>query len=239
MKKQKNMDVEWHYSGNLGPEHWHELCDWFNEAAQFPLQSPIALNTTEAKFHKETGYVPLEIHYQKETFTEKEFKNTFHFVPFDMKSYIVFKGEEYYLTDIHFHMPSEHFINQQQSALEFHLVHMNKSGENLVLGVLFEISETQGILADYKKEQTWDFSRHQQRFNPAIFLPKEATHFYYVGSLTTPPTAGPINWFVFDTVQLIHRQFIDFVTAPLQEKNNRPLQARLDREIIYYGEEFE
>ena len=43
MKKIKNMDVEWSYTGNDGPEHWHTLCDWFAEGAKFAYQSPIAL----------------------------------------------------------------------------------------------------------------------------------------------------------------------------------------------------
>ncbi len=42
---------------------------------------------------------------------------------------------------------------------------------------------------------------HQQWFNPSIFLPEERLHYHYVGSLTTPPTKGPVKWFVFDTIQ--------------------------------------
>ena len=38
---EKNMDVEWGYSGDKGPENWASLCDWFARGAEFPLQSPI------------------------------------------------------------------------------------------------------------------------------------------------------------------------------------------------------
>ena len=77
MKKIKNMDVEWSYTGNDGPEHWHTLCDWFAEGAKFAYQSPIALEKESA----ETVNSQITFHYKKEEFTEKEFKNTFHFVP--------------------------------------------------------------------------------------------------------------------------------------------------------------
>ena len=49
MKKIKNMDVEWSYTGNDGPEHWHTLCDWFAEGAKFAYQSPIALEKESAE----------------------------------------------------------------------------------------------------------------------------------------------------------------------------------------------
>ena len=50
MKKIKNMDVEWSYTGNDGPEHWHTLCDWFAEGAKFAYQSPIALEKESSPY---------------------------------------------------------------------------------------------------------------------------------------------------------------------------------------------
>ncbi len=95
------------YSGDRGPEHWAELCDWFAKGAAFSLQSPIQLTTCE-----ETGESSetLSFHYERQRFTDKEFKNTIHLVPYDQFSYIEFKDQKFYLTDIHFHMPSEHLI---------------------------------------------------------------------------------------------------------------------------------
>ena len=33
------------------------------------------------------------------------------------------------------------------------------------------------------------------------------THIHYVGSLTTPPTKGPVKWFVFDTIPKMDQAF--------------------------------
>ena len=41
----------------------------------------------------------------------------------------MFENVAYHLTDIHFHMPSEHLLSGKQYPLEFHLVHMNDAGE--------------------------------------------------------------------------------------------------------------
>lgn len=231
MKKIKNMDVEWGYSGDRGPANWHTLCDWYAEGAEYPFQSPIALSA--GIVDQETNYQPLEIHYQKETFTEKEFKNTIHFVPFDTKSYVLFNNQEYHLTDIHFHMPSEHVIEESRRPLEFHLVHMNEDGQNLVLGVLFDFAEKEGIIFNNQPDTIWDFDHHIQEFNPSIFLPEHSSHFHYVGSLTTPPTKGPINWFVFDTVGHIKWSFIELFRDAVAEHNVRPLQELKDRKVVY------
>lgn len=226
----RNMDVPWSYEGENGPEYWHTLCDWYAEGAKFPLQSPIHLQYSEAQ--KESGK-KLIFHYQEERFTEKEFKNTIHFVPYDCSSYVSYDGSKYLLNDIHYHMPSEHWIDGQQEEIEFHLVHADDQGNSLVVGVLFRISE-EGV--DFTKEGLWDFSTHLEIFDPTVFLPQARSHFHYIGSLTTPPTIGPINWFVFDEVNVIDRRFIEEFREEVLENNNRPLQEKLGRKIFYFEE---
>lgn len=231
MKKIKNMDVEWSYTGANGPEHWHTLCDWFAEGAKFSYQSPIALFSEEVADGEPIE--PIEFHYHTEEFTEKEFKNTFHFVPVNTESYVVFHGEEYHLTDIHFHMPSEHVLEGRQYPLEFHLVHMNKTGENLVVGVLFTITTDYDRTFREMNGFVWEAGTHEQFFDPSLFLPTQTSHFHYTGSLTTPPTKGPINWFVFDQVQCMDNRFVQRIREGIVEFNNRPLQPLKGRKIYH------
>ena len=232
MAIKRNMDVEWSYSGSNGPEHWHTLCDWYAEGAKYPYQSPIHLKHEETKaFEHET----LSFHYKEEKFTEKEFKNTIHFVPYNTESYVVYKGVEYHLTDIHFHKPSEHLIDGTQTELEFHLVHTNDKQENLVVGVLFNLTDKLNWICNEQDNSIWDFDNHIQHFNPNIFLPEKQSHFHYVGSLTTPPTKGPVNWFVMDTIGEMSRRFIELFHEEVLERNNRPIQETKDR-AIYYSE---
>ena len=100
----RNMDVPWSYSGENGPNYWHTLCDWYAEGARYPYQSPIALEHGASEpLVVEATEKGLTFHYQQERFTEKEFKNTIHFVPFECESYVSFKGTKYALTDIHYH----------------------------------------------------------------------------------------------------------------------------------------
>ncbi|MDR0922183.1 MAG: carbonic anhydrase family protein [Lactobacillales bacterium] len=218
------MKYDWSYTGENGPENWHGLCEEFSEAEKFPLQSPIGLSKEESTVDLEG--CSLHFHYQEQLFTEKEFKNTFHFVPIDLKSSVTFHGEKYFLTDIHFHTPSEHILEAIHSPLEVHLVHMNALGENLVVGSLF-------LISDSGEEFSWEKGGHEQVFLPEFFLPKASSHFHYVGSLTTPPTKGPIHWFVFDTFSAVNFSFLELISSGIPFENNRPLQERRDRKIVY------
>ncbi len=168
------MDVEWGYSGDRGPENWVNLCDWFARGAEFPLQSPIHL--TKGEEIKTKGDT-LSFHYQKQRFTDKEFKNTIHLVPFDQLSYVEFKKERYYLTDIHFHLPSEHIIDGNQEDIEFHFVHMNNKKENMVVGVMYQLMEQEGWFYDQENGERWNLEKHEHWVNPDVFFPEKKAIF--------------------------------------------------------------
>lgn len=229
----RNMDVPWSYTGDNGPEYWHTLCDWYAEGARYPYQSPIALAHDEAQMlmaDKDNG---LSFTYREERFTEKEFKNTIHFIPFECESYVSFKGTDYALTDIHYHLPSEHVIDGGQKPVEIHLVHMDQAGNNLVVGVLCDISEEILEEGPLRQSVLWDMEQHLEIFDPSIFLPQKRSHFHYVGSLTTPPTKGPINWFVFDHPGKLSRAFLSQFKEEILQGNNRPLQDKKERPVYF------
>ncbi|MEY8444678.1 carbonic anhydrase family protein [Enterococcus ratti] len=225
----KNMAVEWDYSGEKGPEHWEELCDWFAQAAKFKWQSPISLPHNESL---EKLNQTITFHYQKQRFTDKEFKNTIHLVPYDQLSYVELEGQKYYLTDIHFHVPAEHFINGTQEDIEFHFVHMNMHKENLVVGVMYRLTHHKCWLHDSKNH--WNLKKHEHWSNPIFFFPEKKSHYHYIGSLTTPPTSGPIKWFVMDQVHELNKDFLIPFKGHYVKPNNRPLQSSKDRKIYYH-----
>ncbi|MDA9470405.1 carbonic anhydrase family protein [Enterococcus sp. 5H] len=231
MKNIRNMDVEWGYTGDRGPEHWHTLCDWFSQGAKYPYQSPVNLSKEATMSEPESRAITFC--YKTEEFTEKEFKNTFHFVPPNTESYVIFDEEKYYLTDIHFHTPSEHTFDGEHTPVEFHLVHMNNTGENLVVGCLFTFTQKENKFSENQGAFIWKTETHQQWFDPSVFLPEKKSHFHYLGSLTTPPTKGPVHWFVFDTVQEMDQAFYERIHEGMLPFNNRPTQAMNGRKIYF------
>lgn len=209
-----------------GPNSWATLCDEFTQAAQFAYQSPIALSHQEhmTKNHQAENIL---FSYEAASFHKEEINRTIHYVPNDTKNYVVYREMKYTLTDIHFHRPSEHTINGKQEAIEFHFVHTNEAQENLVVGVLCTFEEQAATIQFVPSTDTLTF-------NPIEFLPKTPSKFHFEGSLTTPPTKGPIQWFVFDTVQTLSKDFLKTLPEHHFVVNNRPTQPLNGRKIYYF-----
>lgn len=222
------MSRVWSYTGDTGPEFWPTLCEEFYEAGQFPWQSPISL------FHKETQPLTQAIafSYDQQTFYVKRVNDTMHFEPAEGLSYVEFADERYYLTDIHFHMPSEHIIEKEQTPLEFHLVHKSEQGQPLVCAVLFSLEEGSQNRCNDDTIELANTEDEKQLLDPLMFLPEGSGYFHYEGSLTTPPTQGPVQWFVFDQKGVMSRFFIERFETSLSP-NNRPLQDKKQRSIYY------
>lgn len=214
------MSHSWSYSGETGPDYWSTLCPEFYEASCYEFQSPISLHHDQLKAESQQ----LSFHYQETSFQVEETKGTVHFVPNQAHCFVALEDEYYTLTDIHFHRPSEHVIDDRQEDLEFHLVHKNKKGQPLVCALLFHLTAGKKAARERKDVLTFD---------PTVFLPDSPHFFHYQGSLTTPPTNGPVEWIVFDSCQKMEEdQLKPYQTERIP--NNRPLQALKGRKIYYH-----
>jgi carbonic anhydrase len=121
---------------------------------------------------------------------------------------------KYKLHSFHFHLYSEHRIENKQYPMELHIVHknMNKKdliNENLVIGILF----------DYKNDKENQFLKkinlgEEKKINDASILDlinKKDSFYYYKGSLTTIPCTENVNWIIFkDIKNMSYQQFIKF-----------------------------
>lgn len=208
-----------------GPHTWASLCDEFTKAAEFKYQSPIALSHQQELIHNETAE-NIAFHYEMASFHKEEINRTIHYVPNDTTNYVIYREMRYTLTDVHFHRPSEHTIDGKQEAIEFHFVHTNEQNENLVVGVLCTFTDEATIVFAPKEDTL--------TFDPNQFLPKKTSKFHFEGSLTTPPTKGSIQWFVFDTVQTLSKDFLKTLPAHHFVVNNRPTQALNGRKLYYF-----
>ena len=120
----------------------------------------------------------------------------------------------YKLQSFHFHLYSEHRIQNKQYPMELHIVHKNlnkedKENANLVIAILF----------DYKEDKENIFLKainlaEEKKINGASIIDlinKNDAFYYYKGSLTTVPCTENVNWIVFkDIKSMSFEQFNKF-----------------------------
>ena len=122
---------------------------------------------------------------------------------------------KYKLHSIHFHLNSEHRLENKQYPMEMHIVHKNtnlndKDNANLVIGVLFDYN------SEYDDNQFLNdinLSKEKEIKNASILslINKDDEFYYYKGSLTTVPCTENVNWIVFkDIKHMSYAQFAKF-----------------------------
>lgn len=234
------LNMEWSYSGEAGPEFWSGLCPDFQTAeAETTWQSPIPLSQTAAKKMAASDEELIFIGDPKK-FKTDFFNHTIHLSPAaDQETASVeFRQTRYVLEDIHAHLPSEHVIDEKSFDLEVHFVHRSADNEVLVVGVMgksrnediqeYLLNGFEELLTEEELKQ-----HHILELDLEQLKPKNRSFFYYSGSLTTPPTVGPVQWIVMKNAVSLPLEFIQAFKTTIG-KTNRPLQAVHDREITLY-----
>ena len=115
------------------------------------------------------------------------------------------------LHSIHFHLYSEHRIENNQYPMEMHIVHKNmnkndKQNENLVIGVLFDYNED--INNKFLDEMNLATENKIKDASITNLIHKDDEFYYYKGSLTTVPCTENVNWIVFKKIR--HMSFNQF-----------------------------
>ena len=120
------------------------------------------------------------------------------------------KESTFYLSEVYFHLYSEHRIENKQYPLEMQLVHYKENYQNnferLIISVLFDYSNNieNKLLNELKvglqeEIDTADFSEIVKKSKP---------FYYYKGGLTIPPCSENVHWIIFrDIHNMTYTQF--------------------------------
>jgi carbonic anhydrase len=227
-------EKHWSYAGETSPEHWAEIEK--NSDCDGNQQSPINI------IHNDVDSVrinnDLKILYTPSTLIS-EVENNGHSIQFDFEpgDSISYKGKTFFLKQIHFHEPSEHRINGITYPIEMHLVHVSKSGEITVLGVLGE---------EGKESQLFEFFESflplengavkdiHEKIDLSCLLLEDRHYYSYNGSLTTPPCSENVNWIVFKEPMVLSVEEVVKLknNMPINNyRNEQPLNGRI---VIYH-----
>lgn len=207
----------WSYAGETSPEHWIEIEK--NSDCNGKSQSPINIINKDADSLATKG--DLKILYTPTTNISKVTNNG-HSIQFDFEAgdSINYKNENFYLKQIHFHEPSEHKINGIIYPIEIHLVHVSKSGNITVLGIMGE-EGTESQLFEFFESflpiENGAAKTIQQKIDLSSLFLEDKNYYSYGGSLTTPPCTEGVNWIVFK------QPIILSVEEVLKLRNNMPI----------------
>lgn len=226
----------WSYEGDTGPESWAGLDPEAWGACAGERQSPIDISGAV------DGEAPaLDVAYAPAPLTVR---NNGHSVETQHPagSEVSLDGEAFPFVGVHFHVNSEHTVDELGSPLELHFV--NRVGEGsaaryAVLGVLVEEGDENAAAAPLVASlpgATAEFAAGSGELDPAALLPEDRTFFHYDGSLTTPGCAETVSWQVFATpIEMSAAQIVVF-TDLFPGGNARPVQDRNGREVVLVGD---
>ena len=140
---------------------------------------------------------------------------------------LTIRGERFELVEFHFHAPGEHEVGGKKTAMELHLVHRNAVGELAAVGVFLREGRFNRAI-----QEIWDHTLPGPvwSFDPRPLLPPDRAYFRYAGSLTTPPCAEGVRWYVFaQPIEIAPEQVKAYVdqfgrhSRDVQDRNGRPV----------------
>lgn len=219
---------EWSYAGENAPYHWGKVDEKFKKCETGSQQSPINLVRAKAKEFSQK----LEFSYQDMQGTVVNTGHTLE-IDFAQKAYLLLEGKKFYLRQMHFHAKSEHALNGLFYPAELHLVHESEDHHLAVVGLLIEIDDENfdrfGFFQSLPKAGE---KRGSSSIQFSKIISSLGGHFYYRGSLTTPPCTEDVHWLVFDHHLKLSTQQLERLAA-LYSNNYRPLQPLKKQQLFY------
>lgn len=213
----------WSYDGPRGSAHWADLDPTYATCRTGKSQSPVDIRTTQKadlpaiRFDYKRG--PLE-YLINNGYTVRV---NYH----DTANALVIGDKRYYLTQFHFHRPSEEYIHGKPSAMDAHIMHKASDGEIVGVVVMLEPGAANPLV-----QQIWDHmptvkgDEHEipgVAIDPSGLLPHDLSSYRYTGSIGAPPCNEGVLWIVLKApVTVSDKQIAAF--AALYPHDVRPVQ---------------
>jgi carbonic anhydrase len=223
---------KWSYSGALGPQHWAE--DYPDCGRKD--QSPVDITTSQSAKLPE-----IEFHYRSSPLF---IENNGHTIQVDFPeseasaNTVTIGGEEYKLTQFHFHQPSEEELQGHSQDMVVHLVHLRGEGVYMrlaVVAVLLKAGAANSLIDTLWQHIPKEVSHEPEKIpnvniDTTELLPKNHGYYTYMGSLTTPPCTEIVTWYILKSpTELSAEQVGTF--KKYYSNNVRPVQPLDGRTI--------
>jgi carbonic anhydrase len=159
---------------------------------------------------------------------------------------ITLGGQQFNLSQFHYHDPAENQVDGVTFPMEEHFVNVSASGAETVLGVFLQVGAHNDALDPILNAALASLTTPNSSttistpIDFAGLLPTSMQGWYYQGSLTTPPLSQVVNWLVFATpITLDFGQLLEYQTVANDAgflpnaRTIQPLYGRQVNEVDY------
>ena len=226
--------AEWSYKGATGPEKWGHLAPENSLCETGKNQSPINIDPKKITDVETRGVKFNYGHLTPETITHTG--NLIRVKVGSGANIKVSDGTEFELKYLDFHIPSENTLEGKHFPMEIQFVHQNAAGQQAIVSRMVVPGRPDRTLR--KLMANLPFQAGESRPLPDnalrnLEMKKKLGNYYrYSGSLTTPPCAEGVYWFVMKDHLTHSKEQYEAFRAALKEDNYRPVQKLNARLIL-------
>ena len=226
-KPQQTQDIDWSYEGRGNPELWGRLRPEYATCATGRRQAPIDIRDGFA-----VDLEPIQFFYKPANFSVSDNMRHLHLSVHD--GGLMLLGQQYRLTRIRFHSPSEFTVNGRAYDMEAQLLHESADGKLAIVSVFLEKGNENAVLQNalnnFPLEKGGAVTPPAQNIDVNALLPETRGYFTFMGSLTTPPCTEDVLWLVLKQPQQISPDQLS-IFRRLYRPNARPVQPSFGRII--------
>lgn len=219
---------KWGYYGVHSPDQWGKISSEYQACELGHNQSPVDLSMNNSIEIEER--VKFNYHDSKTSLIDNG--HTVKAV-FKEENYIEISNKKYFLKQLHFHTHSEHSVEGVFYPLELHLVHKASDGKLAVLAFFIDVDNKNtnrfGFFKNIKRGATSETTIKLSRL-----IRYAGEHFFYNGSLTTPPCTENVHWIVFDKHLSLNRTQVENFRA-IYSRNYRHINTHKFKGQIYHS----
>lgn len=236
-EEKKEEPKHWSYDGETSPEHWAEIEK--ESACGGNHQSPIDVVTADV-LKQPSGLQSSDIHYDATTIIH-DVTNNGHSIQYNFTNkdnYVDFEGKRYNLAQFHLHAASEHSINGMHFPLVIHMVHVSEDKNYVVFALMVsegDKSNAFDFLESFLPVNPGETKTIEQAHHFQNYVLEDFDHYYYKGSLTTPPCTEGVNWFIFKNTIAASPAQVKVISSLMPRNNYRPTQP-LNGRTVYLSE---
>lgn len=220
----------WSYSGSNGPDAWHTLSNTYAQCAAGRFQSPIDIEGTESaimhRLRPDYKVSALNMAHQRVMIA----------ADYESGSYLRVGRKLMALNGFTFRTPAEHTIAGERFPMSIQFMHRASNGERAIVVAMVTEGRENRALSELLPHLPLEPDQRNRRENVLInardLMPDNKDYYRYTGSLTMPPCAEGVSWYIYKRSIEASAEQIALIKGVVGSDNARPLQSRGNRLIL-------